>query len=192
MLTFAAGVETCPVVESYYPCTTSERSAVGHVAETAFRRYYGDVYRFLLRRTADPGEAEELSQRVFADAAAAARQLEQDDRPLLPWLLAVAHRRWVDELRRRHRQQGAVETLGVGIDTEHGLVSEADLQGAIRQALDSLPFEQRQVVLRRLLYGQRFSEIAGAVDTSEGAVKMRFRRGLELLRERLREEGYAP
>lgn len=166
---------------------------VEHVAGTAFRRHYGDVYRFLLRRTTDPHEAEELSQRVFADAAVAQDQLERDGRPLLPWLLAVAHRRWVDEVRRRSRQQSALRAVGPDLRAvERGSASESGLENALRSALASLPPEQREVVLRRLVHGQRFGDIAAAAGISEGAVKMRFRRGLELLRERLREEGYAP
>jgi RNA polymerase sigma-70 factor (ECF subfamily) len=163
---------------------------MGRLVERAFRRHYGEVYRFLLRRTADSGEAEELTQRVFADAAAAEEQLERDQRPLLPWLLAVAHRRWVDERRRDRRQRQALET--VGADPERVGISDTELAAAIRQTLDRLPEEQREVVVRRLLLGQSFRDIAVGLGLSEGAVKMRFRRGLELLRSLLGEEGYAP
>ncbi len=181
------------MLRRYFSSTSSERLIREGVVETAFRRHYGDVYRFLLRRTGDPHEAEELGQRVFADAAAAEQQLEGDRRPLLPWLLAVAHRRWVDELRRRHRQQGSLETLGEGLAADERVaVSESDLENALHFALANLPSAQREVVLRRLLHGQPFSEVAADLGTTEGAVKMRFRRGLELLRERLRDEGYAP
>lgn len=177
----------------YFSGTSSERLTREYVAETAFRRHYGDVYRFLLRRTGNTHEAEELSQRVFADAAAAGHQLGEDGRSLLPWLLAVAHRRWVDELRRRQRQQSSVETLAETFDAvDRGSLSDSDLENALRCALANLPSEQREVVVRRLLHGQRFSEIAAVLETTEGAVKMRFRRGLELLRERLRDEGFAP
>lgn len=177
----------------YFPSTSSERWIREGVVETAFRRHYGDVYRFLLRRTGDPHEAEELGQRVFADAAAAEQQLERDRRPLLPWLLAVAQRRWVDELRRPYRRQGSLETLGEGLAAdERGSASESDLANVLQGAFTNLPSAQREVVLRRLLHGQSFREIAADLETTEGAVKMRFRRGLELLRERLRDKGYAP
>jgi len=163
---------------------------MGRLAERAFRRHYGEVYRFLLRRTANPAEAEELTQRVFVDAAAAEEQLERDQRPVLPWLLTVAHRRWVDERRRSRRQQRAFET--VGVDAERVDASGAELAAAIRRTLERLPEEQREVVVRRLLHGQTFRDIAVAVGLSEGAVKMRFRRGLETLRHLLGEAGYEP
>ena len=34
-------------------------------ADAAFRRHYGDVYRYIRRRTRDHHRAEELTQQVF-------------------------------------------------------------------------------------------------------------------------------
>src|SRR5438128_815311 len=68
-------------------------------AESAFRRHYGDVYRYLRRRTRDHHEAEELTQRVFADAAAS---LDGAETPLA-WLYTVARRRFADQARRAGR-----------------------------------------------------------------------------------------
>ncbi len=163
---------------------------MGRPAEEAFRRYYGEVYGYLLRRTGDPGEAEELTQRVFADAAAAERQLERDERPLLPWLLAVAHRRWVDELRRRHRRQEALEKSAAG--PEWAASADDELAETLRRVLPQVPDGQREVVIQRLWRGRSFRDIAADLGLSEGAVKMRFRRGMESLRKLLRGEGYPP
>lgn len=171
---------------------------MARLSESAFRRYYGLVYRYLLRRTSDPAEAEELTQQVFADAAAAEERLEQDERPILPWLLAVARRRWVDARRATGRRQHALDTIGPEAasaarkDVVVAKASDDELAAALRQMLARLPPGQREVVVRRLWSGAGFREIASDLDLSEGAVKMRFRRGLESLRELLREEGYAP
>src|SRR5919202_2104695 len=85
-----------------------EMQIVNDLSERAFRRHYGDVYRFVRRRTRDHHEAEELAQQVFADAAAS---LRADGRPPLAWLYAVAKRRFADEARRRR----------VRADTSRGL-----------------------------------------------------------------------
>jgi RNA polymerase sigma-70 factor, ECF subfamily len=163
---------------------------MGRLAEYAFRRHYNEVFRYLLRRTADAGEAEELTQQVFADAAAAERRLERDDRPVLGWLLVVAQRRWVDERRRRGRERRALET----VKPEQGETEPAgpELAAVLRRGVAALPEEQREVVVLRLWRGESFREIAVAAGCSEAAVKMRFRRGLESLQELLRAEGYRP
>ncbi|MBA3736534.1 MAG: sigma-70 family RNA polymerase sigma factor [Actinobacteria bacterium] len=59
------------------------------LAEEAFRRHSAQIYRYLLRRTGNESEAEELTQRVFADAAAALSSSDPPD-SLLAWLYAVA------------------------------------------------------------------------------------------------------
>jgi DNA-directed RNA polymerase specialized sigma24 family protein len=75
----------------------SEKTVVTDVAEQAFRRHYGQVYRYLRRRTGDHHRAEELTQQVFVDAVASLRETES---PTLAWLYTVAQRRSADELRR--------------------------------------------------------------------------------------------
>src|SRR5215813_13140686 len=76
--------------------------------EYAFARYRRDVYAFVLRRLRDPGDAEELTQQTFVDAAAAFSR-GSAPRAMRPWLLSVADRRIADELRRRGRRIVATE-----------------------------------------------------------------------------------
>ena len=78
-------------------CSVSEKTGVNEVAEQAFRRHYGHVYRYLRRRTGDHHRAEDLAQQVFADAV---RSLRETESPSLAWLYTVAQRRFADEVRR--------------------------------------------------------------------------------------------
>jgi RNA polymerase sigma factor (sigma-70 family) len=151
-------------------------------AEAAFRRHYGDVYRYLRRRTRNHHEAEELAQRVFADAAAS---LDGAETPLA-WLYAVARRRFADEARRAGRTVELVETPAA--EASHGPATAR----AIRGALAKLPPDEREVIVAKLLQGRPFAEIARRVGASEAACKMRFVRGLRRLRTFLEQEGIEP
>ena len=151
-------------------------------AEAAFRRHYGDVYRYLRRRTRDHHEAEELTQRVFVDAAA---NLDGAESPLA-WLYTVARRRFVDEARRGSRNVELVELPAA--ESVHGPAAAR----AIRAALARLPGDQRAVVVAKLLEGRPFAEIARGSGATEAACKMRFVRGLRTLRTLLEQEGIEP
>ena len=70
-------------------------------AATTFREHRQSVYRYLLRKTSDHHEAEELTQRVFVDAAVALSNADFAPDSMLAWLYTVAERRLIDELRRR-------------------------------------------------------------------------------------------
>lgn len=156
----------------------------------AFREHRDDVYRYLLRRTGDALEAEELTQRVFADAAAALRH----ERPnsVLAWLYTVAERRFIDEVRRRTR---APERT-VDDDAIEAATSTADYVPEVRRALvdavAALPPDQRQVVVMKLFRGYSFSEIAMTLHASEAACKMRFSRAVRAIRSALSEQGLEP
>ena len=153
-----------------------------NAAESAFRRHYDQVYRYLRWRTHDHHQAEELTQQVFADAAAS---LRETGGPPLAWLYTVAKRRFADEARKR----GALITPApVQEAKEYG----PEVASALRTALERLPEGQRQVVVLKLLRGARFAEIGESLGLTEAAAKMRFVRALEALRTELEGEGVTP
>ena len=163
----------------------AEKQDVNDVAERAFRRHYGQVYRFVRRRTADHHRAEELTQQVFADAAAS---LRESSSPTLAWLYTVAKRRFADEVRRSVRG----DTLAVAAAPAEAREYGRDVTVSLRDAVARLPQGQRDVVVLKLLRGARFAEIGRLLGVSEEAAKMRFVRALEALRAELEQEGIEP
>ena len=153
-------------------------------AAEAYRRHGGRVYRFLLRRTGDHHQAEELAQRVFADAAASLAQARPDS--VLGWLYAVAERRFVDELRRRRMAaEQPVDPPRPPPELDYG----PETARAIKRSIARLEPAAREVVVMRLLEGRRFAEIAASLDTTEAAAKLRYARALSDVRAFLEAEG---
>ena len=160
---------------------------MNEAAEGAFRRHYQDVYGFLRRRTRDPQRAEELTQEVFAAAAAGLPDARQGDPPVLAWLYTVARRRFVDEVRRQGRENR------VDLPEARGSLDYGPFVArALRDALGELPRGQSRVIVLKLLRGMTFAEIGHEVGLTEAAAKMRFRRALEALREELIQRGIEP
>jgi RNA polymerase sigma factor (sigma-70 family) len=166
-----------------------ERGVVGSRAEEAFRRHYGQVFRFIRRRVSSDHEAEELAQLVFADAVRGLERFKPGATPVLALLYTVAQRRLADRARvlARHESLGELDDARLQLvgESEYG----ASVASAIRAALDRLPDPQRRVVVMKLLQGASFAEIASSVGTTEAACKMRFARGLESVRDELRQAG---
>lgn len=149
------------------------------VVEDAFVRYSGDVYRFLLRRTGNHSDAEELTQQVFADAASTISHADPP-RSMRGWLYTVAERRLVDELRRRKRAAELAWLLGPE------RIAHDDAPDELEEAVDRLPLSQRRIVVMRIVEGRPYSEIARELGCNEAACKMRLSRALRRLREDLR------
>ena len=161
------------------------------LAAAAFRDHYADVLRFVRRRVSSDEEAEDVAQSVFAQAAARLDPARQGSTPVLAWLYTVAQRRLVDEARKRSRRGVPLPLeAAAALPDEHPYGS--DVSDALRSALGNLTEEQRDVVVLRLVEGWSFGQIATRLDISEAACKMRFRRGLSVVREMFEKEGITP
>lgn len=175
----------------------SDGPAKGDLVEGAFRRHRDEIYRYLLRRTGSHLEAEELTQRVYLDAAEALSKTRPSS--VLAWLYVVAERRFIDEVRRHKRTPRMVsfdqsESAPEIADPrqEAGLLYGPATARAIAKALQALSDEDRRVITLHLLEGEPFAVIAKRYGTTEDAAKMRFSRALKKVREILAREGVEP
>lgn len=101
-------------------------------------------------------------------------------------LFTIARRRVLDDRRRRSRRVlqrpwTPEEDPRVSPSPEHEVLSSEGRVEAIR-LLDTLPADQREVLMLRLFGELTVSQVAQAVGKSDGAVKALQRRGLERLR----------
>jgi RNA polymerase sigma-70 factor (ECF subfamily) len=145
-------------------------------AEQAFVLHRTDIYRFLLRRTHNHHEAEELTQQVFVDATSALARAGPP-RSMRGWLYAVAERRLADEWRRRARLTQLVDLLAAASP-----VTSGDPTHTLADAVAHLPDRQRRVVVMRIVEGRTYQEIARVLGCNEAACKMRLSRALRRLR----------
>jgi RNA polymerase sigma-70 factor (ECF subfamily) len=152
--------------------------------------YYGEIFRFIRRRVASSADAEDLTQEAFVSAVEALARSADGAPPTLGWLYTVARRRLIDEARRRRPLTIPLEVVR-DIEAPWDQYG-ADVARALESALVALTEAQRTVVVLRLLEGWSFAEIAGEVEATEEACRMRFMRGLEQLRTEFEKEGLNP
>jgi RNA polymerase sigma factor (sigma-70 family) len=168
---------------------SNEIEVVRSRVEEAFRRHYGQIFRFIRRRVGSDEEAEDLAQLVFADAVRSLERFKPGASPVLALLYTVAQRRLADRARTLARRESLAELSEARLQ----LVNESDYGGNVaselRNALEQLPPQQRQVVVMKLVQGASFAEIAETVGATEAACKMRFARGLESVRDELQKSG---
>jgi len=99
------------------------------------------------------------------------------------WIVRILLNICADEHRRKRK------TIYTGNETQGTSFSEAsDTKVSLRQAVDSLPREQKEVII--LKYYQQFTliEVAALLECPEGTVKTRLHKALVKLRLTLREE----
>ena len=140
------------------------------------------VYAYVARRVHNRDEAEDLTSEVFREALASLPRFEWRGSPFVAWLLGIAANVLSDRWGRLARQQEIViddlEQAGVDDDIERRAV--------LYQLVDTLPDDQRRVIILRFVGQKSLRETANEIGRSEGAVKQLQLRALQNLRERIR------
>ncbi len=139
----------------------------------------------------DPELAEDVAQDVFFRLQSALAGF-RGDAELSTWLYRVTLNRCKDVLRRRRHESldapggPASAARRIGVETDPGAsVDRQRRRSAVRQAVERLPEEQREVITLRYLSDLSYAEIARVTRLPHGTVASRVFRGLKKLGEDL-------
>jgi RNA polymerase sigma-70 factor (ECF subfamily) len=151
-------------------------------------RYADDITGYVRSILHDSHEAEDITQQVFAKLMRVIGKYEPRDVPFSAWILRVAHNLAIDHVRR----QRLVPCEEVRGSDESDDYSDHERARALREALASLPTDQRQVLVLRHVAGLSPGEIAERMGKTEGSIHGLHHRGRLALREALTARGAAP
>jgi RNA polymerase sigma-70 factor (ECF subfamily) len=153
-------------------------------------RYADHVYGYVSSIVRDDYEAEDVTQHVFAKLMMKLEKYEPREVPFSAWIIRVARNVAVDHIRQRR----AVPCEEVRELQSHSFDEEAARDRALdlRDALDTLPEDQRQVVVMRHIIGLTPGEIAGKLGKTEPSIHGLHHRGRGALRTALSEMDCAP
>ncbi len=169
--------------------------------ELLLKRHQRPVFNFIYRQVGIEPVAEELLQEVFLRIIKGAARYQRKAK-FTTWMYTIARNICVDQSRRaKHRQAASLDApLGQGGDG--GTLKDVlpndgpavdrqaiglELQKRIKEAIDSLNDEQREVFLMREYLNLPFKEIAEITGCPENTIKSRMRYALEHLRKQLEE-----
>jgi RNA polymerase sigma-70 factor (ECF subfamily) len=172
---------------------TLDQARAGH--GSALGELFRDLYPRLLRylRALEPNEAEDLASDAWLDVANALPAFEGDENGLRALAFTIARRRLVDLQRRRARHPAvpidpetvSEERMG---DVEEEAMTELETEDALARVA-TLPPDQAEVILLRVLGGLPVAAVALIVDKRPGTVRVIQHRALRRLAEQLKREG---
>lgn len=171
----------------------TDRSAFSALYEAHAPR----VYRYLLSRTSDPSEAEELTSRTFLNALTRLQQFRGRGAKFQSWVMSIAHNlllNWYRERGRRPPTEGleAAATVPASIPGPEASLVQNERIDVVRRAISLLPPERQELIALKYVDGRTNAEIGRMMGRSEGAVKALHHRTLRELQERLAEVQDAP
>ena len=158
---------------------------------TAFAGLY-DAYaprvrRFLRHQLGDADLAEELLQRTFIKMIEALPRYHARGLPFGAWVFRIARNVAIDHRRTAHATVPLDAALDRASDTDDPVAAAERHQdrAVLRAAMDSLPADQREVLIWRFFAGLSPAETAVLMGRSNGAVRILQHRALTSLRGRL-------
>ena len=140
------------------------------------------VYAYVARHVGSREEAQDVTADVFHQALAGLPRFEWRGLPFVAWLLGIAANVLSDRW-----QRAATHPEAVNDDLDQiGLEDDIEQRAMLYQLVETLPDDQRRVIIRRFVGQKSLREISTELGRSEGAIKQLQLRALQNLRERIR------
>jgi RNA polymerase sigma-70 factor (ECF subfamily) len=159
--------------------------------------YQSMVYNLAYRILGDPDAAADATQDAFLKAFKAMRRFRGGS--FKAWLLRIVTNACYDQLRKKQRrptqslddlpvEQDHVQYLRDPAEHPDERLERQELNDLIQAGIETLPPEQRVVLVLSDVQGLSYQEIAEAASLSLGTVKSRLSRGRAKLRDYLRQQ----
>ena len=179
-----------PSIEAHVERPLVDAARTGNEAALSelYTLYFPRVYRYILARTGNTYDAEDLAEEVFMRMLDAIERFEWREAPFSAWLFRIAHNAVISQ-RRKDGARGRSAPLsdGLSVDSQgpDELVENRLALNEIMVAAKGLPEAQRQVISLRFSAGLSVAETAQAMGKGEGNVKVIQHKAIVKLREML-------
>jgi RNA polymerase sigma-70 factor (ECF subfamily) len=170
------------------------RSGDADSFEVLSNRYRSPLVNYFIRMVRDTALAEDLAQEVFLRVYKARGRYRPDAR-FTTWLYRIATNLALNAIRDRKGDGQLAENGDSELEpatkipdkrpTAEQLLIDGDRERLIREAVESLPDNQRAAVILHKYQEVDYRQIAKILNVSEGAVKSLLFRAYENLRRRL-------
>jgi len=155
-----------------------------------YSRYNRLAFSLIFKILGNRADAEDVLSDVFWQVWQQSSRYDSSRGKPVAWLLTISRTRAIDRLRLTSRQQ--METVEEAqLDPPSGAAEpdpfvRADVRGAVQEALQSLPEQQKIPLEMAYFQGMTHTEIAAALGQPLGTIKDRIRTGMLHLKKRLR------
>ena len=139
------------------------------------------VYAYIVHRVRDRTETEDLTAEVFHKALANLQHFEWRGIPFAAWLFRIAANLISGRRQRSVREVSDDETIGAA-QVNPAEIEEVERRATLFRLVDTLPSEQKRVVVLRFVEQKSIKEVAREIRKTEGAVKQLQFRALSSLR----------
>lgn len=168
-----------------------------HAFETLLNRYKGKVYTAISLMVKDSNVADDIFQDTFIKVIDTLRSGKYNEEgKFVQWAMRIAYNLCVDHFRKHKRQPTVAPSdsfdifnvLPLSDDSAETIIMRQQTYARVRQLVDQLPPEQREVVILRHYADLSFKEIAELTNVSINTALGRMRYALINIRKMMAEK----
>jgi RNA polymerase sigma-70 factor (ECF subfamily) len=160
-----------------------------------YDEYYMPIFNYLLRRTANITDTQDLTSEVFMKAFKNIGTFKWSGIPFSAWLYRIASHEIINKYRKgKHEKAYNIDpsdnlptTSGPSLLQVEDETKKYEDYFVIHQSISKLPAKYREVISLRFFAGKEIHEIAQILDKPESSIKTLLYRGLEKLRVDIQE-----
>ncbi|HLO70857.1 MAG TPA: sigma-70 family RNA polymerase sigma factor [Flavipsychrobacter sp.] len=165
--------------------------------ETLVYRYKDKIYTSIYMLVKDKYMAEDIFQDAFLKMVRTMREGRYSEQgKFLPWAIRVAHNLCMDHFRKVKQNvqillpdgKDISDLLGADTQGASDRIETRQVNQSIRQLIEELPEEQREVIVLRMYGDLSFKEIADMTNVSINTALGRMRYGLINLRKMIQDK----
>jgi RNA polymerase sigma-70 factor, ECF subfamily len=171
---------------------TGDNTAFGLI----YKAYFSPIFRYIFFRVRNQAVAEDITQAVFLKVLEKLPSYQDKNRSPLAFFYTVARNKIIDFWRQNNREanmaenDGDLSDISDSSDSAEELLTKAGAGELISQALETIPQEQREVVILKFINELSYEEIAALLHKKETAVRQLQCRGIKSLRKYFEKKGY--
>jgi len=153
--------------------------------EEIYAAYSGKVMGYIYARIRNRADAEDICSEVFEKVMRKLPEYDRSKASISTWIFTITRNTVIDHYRRARPGEELDENMPDEGELDEDLLSTETLS-ELAAALRTLPEELQDIIVLRYYDGKPLTEIAGIMDLSYGAVKLRHQNALMLLKKKMK------
>ncbi len=161
--------------------------------EMIVKRYYNQIFCYVVRRIKDHHYALDITQEVFIKVISGINSFSSEKGKFSSWIFKIA----INTCRNYFKcgmYKSTMREISICDEIQCtsnviSLLEKKEDQRVILNAINELPDFQKEVIILKFYFDKKFIEIAELTESNESTVKSRFRQGLCKLKVILEREG---
>lgn len=152
--------------------------------DALYTAHVDSIYRYLYRRTLVRMTAEDLTSTTFLKALEKIDKFDPSKGSFGGWVMTIAKNVLTDHFRALKPTTDIDDVWDLSSDDDVASdIEDKDSHRELREALQKLPKDKREIVLLRVWEDLSYAEIAALTGKTEGNAKVIFSRAMKDLRE---------